>query len=97
MKLEQLPEQTITHTLSEIKLTARQTTIKNEGIIKCSIKSILTAYCLILICFALSQQQAFSQKHTNEPEPKYQEGKDLRRKPYTLFRIRIDAKPVLLR
>ena len=30
-------------------------------------------------------------------QPKYQEGKDLRRKPYTLFRIRIDAKPVLLR
>jgi sugar lactone lactonase YvrE len=30
-------------------------------------------------------------------QPKYQEGKDLRRKPYTLFRIRIDAKPVLLK
>jgi len=30
-------------------------------------------------------------------QPKYQEGKDLRRKPYTLFRIRIDAEPVLLR
>lgn len=29
-------------------------------------------------------------------QPKYQEGKDLRRKPYTLFRIRIDAQPVLL-
>ena len=30
-------------------------------------------------------------------QPKYQEGKDLRRKPYTLFRIRVDAEPVLLR
>ncbi len=27
----------------------------------------------------------------------YQGGRDLRRKPYTLFRIRIDAGPVLLR
>lgn len=30
-------------------------------------------------------------------QAKYQKGKDLRRKPYTLFRIRIDAQPVLLR
>lgn len=30
-------------------------------------------------------------------QPKYQEGKDLRRKPYVLFRVRIDAKPVLLK
>ena len=29
-------------------------------------------------------------------QAKYQEGKDLRRKPYTLFRIRINAQPVLL-
>ncbi len=26
----------------------------------------------------------------------YQQGQDLRRKPYALFRIRIDAEPVLL-
>ncbi len=30
-------------------------------------------------------------------QAKYQKGKDMRRKPYTLFRIRIDAQPVLLR
>ncbi|GAA6619489.1 L-dopachrome tautomerase-related protein [Scytonema sp. NUACC26] len=30
-------------------------------------------------------------------QARYQGGRDLRRKPYTLFRIRIDAKPVLLR
>ena len=30
-------------------------------------------------------------------QARYQKGKDLRRKPYTLFRIRIDAQPVLLR
>jgi sugar lactone lactonase YvrE len=30
-------------------------------------------------------------------QARYQKGKDLRRKPYTLFRIKIDAKPVLLR
>jgi sugar lactone lactonase YvrE len=29
-------------------------------------------------------------------QSKYQQGKDLRQKPYTLFRIRIDAQPVLL-
>jgi hypothetical protein len=27
----------------------------------------------------------------------YQHGEDLRAKPYTLFRIRVDAQPVLLR
>jgi sugar lactone lactonase YvrE len=30
-------------------------------------------------------------------QPKYQEGKDLRQKPYTLFRVKINAQPVLLR
>ncbi|MBD2099490.1 L-dopachrome tautomerase-related protein [Leptolyngbya sp. FACHB-261] len=30
-------------------------------------------------------------------QAKYQNGKDLRQKPYTLFRVRIDAEPVLLR
>jgi sugar lactone lactonase YvrE len=30
-------------------------------------------------------------------QPQYHQGKDLREKPYTLFRTRIDAKPVLLR
>lgn len=30
-------------------------------------------------------------------QAKYQKGQDLRQKPYTLFRIRIDAEPVLLR
>lgn len=30
-------------------------------------------------------------------QPSYQNGKDLRQKPYSLFRTRIDAKPVLLR
>ena len=30
-------------------------------------------------------------------QPKYQKGQDLRQKPYTLFRIKIDAEPVLLR
>jgi len=30
-------------------------------------------------------------------QPKYQQGQDLREKPYTLFRIKIDAEPVLLR
>jgi len=30
-------------------------------------------------------------------QAKYQNGKDLRQKPYTLFRVRIDAQPVLLR
>ena len=30
-------------------------------------------------------------------EARYQKGRDLRRKPYTLFRVRIDAQPVLLR
>lgn len=30
-------------------------------------------------------------------QPKYQEGKDLRVKPYTLFRVKINAQPVLLR
>ena len=30
-------------------------------------------------------------------QARYQKGQDLRRKPYTLFRIRIDASPVLLR
>ena len=30
-------------------------------------------------------------------QPRYQEGKDLRRKPYVLFRVRIDAQPVRLR
>lgn len=30
-------------------------------------------------------------------QAEYQQGKDLRRKPYALFRVRIDAKPVLLR
>ncbi|MFE9654570.1 hypothetical protein [Micromonospora sp. NPDC006431] len=29
-------------------------------------------------------------------QPKYQRGQDLRRKPYALFRIPIDAGPVLL-
>jgi sugar lactone lactonase YvrE len=29
-------------------------------------------------------------------QSKYQQGKDMRQKPYTLFRIRIDAQPVLL-
>lgn len=29
-------------------------------------------------------------------QPKYQEGKDLRRKPYVLFRVKIDAQPVRL-
>ena len=28
-------------------------------------------------------------------QPKYQKGQDLRRKPYILFRIKIDAEPVL--
>jgi sugar lactone lactonase YvrE len=30
-------------------------------------------------------------------QPRYQEGKDLRRKPYVLFRVKIDAHPVRLR
>jgi sugar lactone lactonase YvrE len=30
-------------------------------------------------------------------QAKYQGGKDLRRKPYSLFRLRLDAGPVLLR
>jgi sugar lactone lactonase YvrE len=30
-------------------------------------------------------------------QARYHNGRDLRRKPYTLFRIRIDAQPVLLR
>ena len=30
-------------------------------------------------------------------QPQYQQGKDLREKPYSLFRTRIDAEPVLLR
>jgi sugar lactone lactonase YvrE len=30
-------------------------------------------------------------------QARYQKGRDLRRKPYTLFRIRTDAQPVLLR
>lgn len=30
-------------------------------------------------------------------QKKYQQGQDLRQKPYTLFRVRIDAQPVLLR
>ncbi|MGW5556093.1 hypothetical protein ACWER9_02575 [Micromonospora sp. NPDC003944] len=30
-------------------------------------------------------------------QPQYQRGQDLRRKPYALFRTRIDAGPVLLR
>nr|WP_241994195.1 major royal jelly family protein [Chroococcidiopsis cubana] len=30
-------------------------------------------------------------------QARYQKGKDLRQKPYTLFRVRIDAQPVLLR
>ncbi|HJT85180.1 MAG TPA: L-dopachrome tautomerase-related protein [Nitrososphaeraceae archaeon] len=30
-------------------------------------------------------------------QARYQKGKDLRRKPYTLFRVRIDAQPVLLK
>ena len=30
-------------------------------------------------------------------QPRYQQGKDLREKPYSLFRTRIDAEPVLLR
>jgi len=30
-------------------------------------------------------------------QPRYQEGKDLRRKPYVLFRVKIDAQPVRLR
>jgi len=30
-------------------------------------------------------------------QPRYHEGKDLRRKPYVLFRVKIDAQPVLLR
>jgi sugar lactone lactonase YvrE len=30
-------------------------------------------------------------------QAKYQKGKDLRQRPYTLFRVRIDAQPVLLR
>jgi sugar lactone lactonase YvrE len=30
-------------------------------------------------------------------QPRYHKGRDLRRKPYTLFRVRIDAQPVLLR
>jgi hypothetical protein len=30
-------------------------------------------------------------------QAKYCEGQDLRRKPYALFRVRIDAGPVLLR
>jgi sugar lactone lactonase YvrE len=30
-------------------------------------------------------------------QAKYQKGQDLRHKPYTLFRVRIDARPVLLR
>jgi sugar lactone lactonase YvrE len=30
-------------------------------------------------------------------QARFHEGQDLRRKPYVLFRVRIDAKPVLLR
>jgi sugar lactone lactonase YvrE len=30
-------------------------------------------------------------------QAKYQRGEDKRRKPYTLFRVRVDARPVLLR
>jgi sugar lactone lactonase YvrE len=30
-------------------------------------------------------------------QPRYHNGRDLRRKPYALFRVRVDAKPVLLR
>lgn len=30
-------------------------------------------------------------------QAKYQKGKDLRQKPYTLFRVRVNAQPVLLR
>lgn len=30
-------------------------------------------------------------------QARYQEGQDMRRKPYTLFRVRINAQPVLLR
>jgi sugar lactone lactonase YvrE len=30
-------------------------------------------------------------------QARYHKGNDLRRKPYTLFRIHVDAKPVLLR
>jgi len=30
-------------------------------------------------------------------QAKYQQGKDLRQKPYMLFRVRLDAQPVLLR
>ncbi|MDQ3868427.1 MAG: major royal jelly family protein, partial [Thermoproteota archaeon] len=30
-------------------------------------------------------------------QARYQKGRDLRRKPYTLFRVRIDSEPVLLR
>ena len=30
-------------------------------------------------------------------QARYHEGKDLRKKPYSLFRVRIDAKPVSLR
>lgn len=30
-------------------------------------------------------------------QPRYHNGQDLREKPYTLFRLRIDAQPLLLR
>jgi sugar lactone lactonase YvrE len=30
-------------------------------------------------------------------QARYHKGSDLRRKPYTLFRVRVDAQPVLLR
>lgn len=35
-----------------------------------------------------------NQRHWQE---RYHEGRDLRRKPYTLLRVRVDARPVLLR
>jgi len=30
-------------------------------------------------------------------QARYHDGQDLRRKPYSLFRVRVDARPVLLR
>ena len=38
-----------------------------------------------------------SQPTSSHRQARFHKGQDLRRKPYTLFRIRIDAQPVLLR
>ncbi|OKI56183.1 hypothetical protein [Micromonospora sp. CB01531] len=47
--------------------------------------------------FVATDRRLYVTANQLQRQPTYQRGQDLRRKPYALFRIPIDAGPVLLR